>query len=232
MIKTLLCVIFDRSGSMSGKEKDVVGGVNTFIEQQKKLPDEAVIQLVRFDDQYEVFRPAEPLAETKPIAMEDYVPRGSTALLDAIGRTLNSLDDVWKKFNPERAIVTVITDGYENASREFSKSKIKDMITSRESSGKWSFIYIGAAVDAFTEANAMGFSASNTAQYSGTAKGTQAVFAAASLSVRHMRGSGSNNANLGGVIPDAEEDDDKKQAAPSAWKAPEENKPWSPPAAE
>jgi hypothetical protein len=212
-MKTLLCLIIDRSGSMTGKEEDVVGGVNNFITDQQKLPDPAVIELIRFDHEYDVFQPACDLKDAQPLKREDYIPRGSTALLDAVGRTLGSLDEVWAKHQPDRAIVVIITDGHENASREFTKSKIKAMIETREASGKWAFLYFGADAAAFAEAGGIGISMTNTASYSNTSIGTQSAYGAMGQSVTNMRRTGSTNANLGGAVPET--------LQPTSWTPPD-----------
>jgi uncharacterized protein YegL len=215
-MQTMLSLILDRSGSMQGKEDDVIGGVNAFIIEQKMLPDEAVISLVRFDEEYEEFRPTAPLKDAKLIDAEDYQPRGSTALLDAVGRTLLALDAAWKQYQPQRAIVVIVTDGHENASHEFTLAQIKEMIEGREKSGKWAFLFLGADVNAFAEAGAMGIAAHNTAGYANTRVGTRSAYAAATASVAKMRMTGSSNAGLGGQLPEA----DPVQPTPAAWTTP------------
>lgn len=204
-MKTMICLILDRSGSMSGREDDVVGGVNTFIVEQQKLPDPASIALVRFDaEAVERFREMQPLAEVKPLTRADFVPRGGTPLLDAIGRTVAQLDIDWVSERPERAIVMIVTDGQENASREYSKEKIREMITSREASGLWGFVYLGANVDAFAEAGALGMRASNTAGFTSSAAGTRSAYGVSGQSVFNMRSSGVMDANLGRNIAENE----------------------------
>lgn len=224
---------------MAGRENDVIGGVNTFLDEQKKLPDPAAIAFVRFDDQAtERFRPMQALNECKPLTVDEYQPRGGTPLLDAVGRSIAAMDDDWKNEKAERAILVIVTDGQENASREYSKQKIKEMIKARQDSGKWAIIYLGANVDAFAEASSMGIQAANTAGYVNSAMGTKAMYAAASNSVGVMRSSGRMSAdNLGGNI---EEDgtvtktETRAAAAPtSATWVPPISTPmqiWTPPA--
>lgn len=245
-MKAMICLILDRSGSMAGREADVIGGVNTFIEEQKKLPDPASIAMVRFDSEgVERFRKMGSLAEAQPLTAADFVPRGGTPLLDAIGKTLVDLDGDWKAEQPERAILVIVTDGQENASREFTKPKIREMIQARQDSGKWAIIYLGANVDAFAEAGTMGIAAQNTAGYMNTAAGTQAVYGEASLSVKHMRSTGATlSTNLGRNIP--EDDGATKLVAPTmqvpapafvpqpntpTWTPPQSAKAWTPPQA-
>lgn len=202
-MKTLMCLVLDRSGSMAGKESDVIGGVNKFIADQQAIDGEAVISMVRFDDHYENFRPAHDLRLAQHITDADYSPRGGTALLDAIGRSLRELDAAWTAHHPSRAIVVIVTDGQENASREFTKPVIKGMIEAREKSGLWSFIYLGADVNSFADASALGIARHNTSTYDNTAAGTRATYATASASVGTMRMTGSTNAHLGGHISGA-----------------------------
>ena len=212
-MKTMICLILDRSGSMGGRETDVINGVNSFLEEQKKLPDPASIAFVRFDSEaIERFRPMQSLAEVKPLTREEYQPRGGTPLLDAVGATITKLDDDWKTEKPERAIVVIVTDGAENASKEYTKAKIQALVKARQDSGMWAFIYLGANVDAFAEGGAMGIHAANTAGYQNTAAGTKSLYATASASVKHMRMSGATVAhNLGGNIG---EDGSLDMAAP------------------
>lgn len=201
-LKTMICLILDRSGSMSGRENDVVGGVNTFIEEQKKLPDPASIAFVRFETGHiERFRPMQALSEVKPLTRAEYVPSGGTPLLDAVGSTITALDEDWKAEKPDRAIVVIVTDGEENASKEYTKAKIQALIKARQDSGLWAFIYLGANVDAFSEAAAMGINLSNSAGYQNTSAGTKSLYATASASVGRMRMTGATVAhNLGGNI--------------------------------
>lgn len=223
----MICLILDRSGSMRGREEDVIGGVNTFLDEQKKLPDPASIAFVRFDEEAtERFRPMQALAECKPLDASEYQPRGGTPLLDAVGKTIAQLDEDWKAEKPDRAILVIVTDGQENASREYTKAKIQEMVKARQDSGKWAFIYLGANVDAFAEAGAMGIMASNSAGYKNTARGTRAMYGAMSASVGHMRATGQTVAeNLGGNI---EEDGSLSHVAPNP-NAGAAAQPWTPP---
>jgi uncharacterized protein YegL len=228
-MKTMICLILDRSGSMAGREKDVIGGVNTFIDEQKKLPDPASMAFVRFDtESIERFRAMQPLEECEHLKVDDFLPRGGTPLLDAVGGTITALDADWKSEKPDRAIVIIVTDGEENSSKEFTKEKIQAMIKARQDSGLWAFIYLGANVDAFHEAGRLGVAASNTAGYTATAAGTKHMYRKLSDSVGVMRASGSTfahnlaSANLG------EGDDEPPQSAVAPPVAPP-TPTWSPP---
>jgi uncharacterized protein YegL len=209
-MKTMICLILDRSGSMHGRESDVIGGVNNFIDDQKKLPDPASMAFVRFDSEaIERFRDMTPLEKVEHLQKADFQPRGSTPLLDAVGRTITVLDEDWRKEKPERAIVIIVTDGFENASQEYKKEKIKAMIKARQDSGLWAFIYLGANVDAFDEAAAMGIPMSNSAGYTASFAGTAKMYKTVSDTAVKMRATGQTVAdNLGrdlGEEPDIPE---------------------------
>lgn len=215
-MKTLICFVLDRSGSMEGRQTDVIGGCNKFITDQKALKDPASVAFVRFDTVIERFREMTPLEDVKSLVAEDYVPRGSTALLDAIGQTINQLDKDWVNEKPDRAIMVIVTDGYENASTEFKKDKIKRMIQAREKSGKWAFIYLGADVDAFAEAATLGVNLSNTAGFTKSVKGMSAAYDTVSASVSMMRSSGSTVAHNLGKANIGEADDATSINTPGA----------------
>src|SRR5690606_9280578 len=126
-------------------------GFNAFLADQQKIETPAVLSLYQFDDHYEPNYEKAALSEAKPLNTETYVPRGSTALLDAIGRTINAVE----ARKPAKAVIVIITDGHENASREFSATKIKAMIDEKTAAG-WSFVYLGANQDAITVASQYG----------------------------------------------------------------------------
>lgn len=190
-MKVLIASLIDVSGSMSGKEADVIGGVNSFLEAQKEVPGEAYITLVKFDHEYIPIYSKVDLKEARSINSSDYMPRGNTALLDAMGRLIHELDHQMAETGAERVILTVTTDGFENASKEFTKAKIKDMVATREATKKWTFLYFGADPSAFSEATSMGFSVDNTVQYQNTNRGTHDAYATMNCSVTNLRNYGS-----------------------------------------
>lgn len=200
------------------------------------MPDPATLAMVRFDTEaIERFRPMIDLQKVEPLTGSDFQPRGGTPLLDAVGQTITALDADWKKEQPERCIMVIVTDGEENSSREYTKGKIKELIQSRQDSGKWAFIYLGANVDSFAEAGSMGISVFNTANYHNTVAGTQSMYSASSATVKHMRATGATLAtNLGGTI---EEDGTVVKSVPAnsipqkveAWQAPVTQQTWVPP---
>lgn len=190
--------ITDRSGSMADIRNDVIGGFNTLVEEQKKLPGEARLTYVQFDDQYDVVYAAKDIQDVPPLTLETYVPRGCTALLDAIGRTLNDQGRrIAKEGWAEKVIVCIRTDGYENASKEYKLDTIKQMIKHAENHG-WVFIFTGADQDGFAAASNLGIAGSlrHATSYSKSdPMGTQASYASVSVSIRNLRSdTASNNA--------------------------------------
>lgn len=138
-------------------QSDAEGGLNRFVEDQKKLPGEAVFTLVQFDNEYEFVHRAVPIAQVPHCSL---VPRGSTALLDAVGRAIVETGERLAKMaesdRPGLVVFVILTDGQENSSREFSKSKVQEMISHQQDVYKWQFIYLGANQNAFAEAGDLG----------------------------------------------------------------------------
>lgn len=161
-----ILLIVDRSGSMCSCRTDAEGGINTFIEEQKKVPGEARLTLVQFDTEYDFVHRAMPIHEVPPYTL---VPRGSTALLDAIGRGVNEtgkwLADTPEALRPGLVTVVIVTDGQENASREFSKAKVREMIAHQRTKYSWKFLFLGADENAVAQGVGLGINASAAAQY-------------------------------------------------------------------
>ena len=186
----IVCII-DRSGSMSVLVNDAIGGFNSFLADQKKQPGEAYLTFIQFDNEYEVVHENKPIKDVPALTADTYRPRGSTALLDAIGKTI---DDVGRRLTntpddkkPEKVIVVILTDGEENASHIFKRGEIKEKIKHQEEKYSWTFLYLGANQDAFAEASSMGICACNTATYPTTSKGITDVYGTISCSVTNLR---------------------------------------------
>lgn len=180
-----ITVVLDRSGSMNVCQSDAEGGLNRFVEDQKKLPGEAFFTLVQFDNEYEFVHRAVPIRNVPHCSL---VPRGSTALLDAVGRAIVETGERLAKMpeadRPGLVVFVILTDGQENASQEFSKKKVQEMISHQQGVYKWQFIYLGANQNAFAEAGDLGIvgSIANTTEL------TQRVaFASASANTARMR---------------------------------------------
>jgi len=176
-----ILIIADRSGSMSSIESDAVGGFNTFLTEQKAVEGDANLTLVLFDDQYEVKLNSVPLAEVQPL--KTIGPRGMTAMNDAIGKAISTL----MQKNPEKAIICIITDGMENASKEYNNYQIKEMIQKAEGEKGWQIVYLAANQDAFEEGASRGIS--NNINFRATADGVSAAYVDMSQTVASYRAS-------------------------------------------
>lgn len=186
-MNTEIIVITDRSGSMSSLVADVIGGFNRFLKEQQGVPGEARMTYTQFDGEYQVVYQAKPLAEAPLLDEATFVPRGSTALYDAVGRTLNEQakrihDEGWA----ELVVVQIITDGGENASREYTREKVFDMMKHVQDKG-WKVLFLAANQDAFATGASLGIAGSTTANYNATKSGTAAAYGATSMAVTSMR---------------------------------------------
>ena len=196
-------VVLDRSGSMQSCRTDAEGGVNTFIEEQKKHPGECSFSLVEFDTEYNFVHKAKPIADVTPYKL---VPRGSTALLDAVGRAINEtgerLASTKEDDRPSLVVFVIVTDGMENSSKEFTRSQIKEMIERQRNEYNWQFTFLGANQDAFAEAGSIGIAAASVGQYS-THK-TSGAFVAAASNVRRMRSARASGQEVDNTYTSAE----------------------------
>ncbi|MBR5518302.1 MAG: VWA domain-containing protein [Clostridia bacterium] len=179
---TELVFILDRSGSMSGLEDDTIGGYNGLLEKQKKVDGEARVTTVLFDDGYEVLHDHADITKVESITDREYFARGSTALLDAIGKTISTVGKRHKYAPdseiPQKTMVVIITDGHENASREYRLQEIKAMVERQQQKYGWEFLFLGANMDAISTASSFGISADRAATYCPTSSGTRANFKA------------------------------------------------------
>jgi uncharacterized protein YegL len=190
----LVCVL-DRSGSMENIRQDAIGGFNAFLAGQRKVAGTAAVTLVLFDNEYEVVHAAVDLSVVQDLTAKTFVPRGSTALLDAVGRTINDVGARLAKMDeqdrPEKVMVCILTDGQENVSREFTTAKIKDMIEHQRTKYSWEFAFLAANQDAFATAGSLGINSSFTANFVATGAGTRQAYACLdSMAVGYRKGSG------------------------------------------
>jgi uncharacterized protein YegL len=190
---TELVFILDRSGSMSGLESDTIGGYNALLEKQKKEVGEAVITTVLFDDKYELLHDRINIRGIVPITDREYYVRGSTALLDAVGKTINKIGNAQKHTaedeRAEHVMFVITTDGMENASCEFSYAKVRKMIENQKSKYGWEFIFLGANIDAIATAERFGISEDRAANYNADSEGTSLNYAVISETVSCLRAS-------------------------------------------
>lgn len=158
--KTKIVAILDRSGSMSSCKHATITGFDEFINGQKELDGEAFLTLAQFDDQYEIVYDNTNIQHVSSIS-RFYQPRGMTALLDAIGRTIDNVKD---DDNFDRVLCVIITDGMENASREYNRRSVKSLVTKKEKSN-WEFVFLGANMDAVAEGMSFGMKGGSAATY-------------------------------------------------------------------
>ena len=188
---TVIACVLDRSGSMRQVAEDSIGGFNTFLEDQKKLDGEAKVSVVLFDHEYEVLHDFVDLKDVPTLDSETYVPRGMTALLDAVGRTVDDIGDKLKKMKekdrPENVVFVILTDGYENQSVEYKVEQIKNMIDHQQDKYNWSFVFLGANQDAFSAATSFGIKDQFVSNYTGDSMGTKHAYGAMSASVGAIR---------------------------------------------
>ena len=192
---TELVFIIDRSGSMSGLEDDTIGGFNAMLQEQQDVEGEAVVTTVLFDDRYELLHDRINIQAVAPLTRKDYTVRGSTALLDAVGRTIHKIKKIQRAtredFRAEKVLFIIITDGQENASRHYTADMIKERIEHQKQKYGWEFCFFGANMDAIAEAGKIGIAADRARNYFADACGTQAAYTAMSAISSAFRKNGS-----------------------------------------
>lgn len=188
---TELVFILDKSGSMSGLEKDTIGGFNSLLDQQRKVDGECVITTVLFDNRYELLHDRIDIRAVQPITGKEYFVGGSTALLDAIGKTIHKIEAVQKNttedYRAEKVMFVIITDGEENASRNYSSMQIREMIQRQKERYGWEFIFLGANIDAVETAGRFGIDADRAVDYVPDGEGTELNYRMMSETVATFR---------------------------------------------
>ena len=186
-----IVLIIDKSGSMDAIKDDAIGGFNSFLSEQKNIDRSANVTFALFDDRYQLIHDGKDIQEVENLTKSTYQPSGMTALLDAVGRTVDRvgerLDALPDSEKPENVIVFILTDGMENASSDYKKDQIKEMIEHQQSKYDWEFIYGGANQDAFAEAGGMGIKAENTFDFEATGEGTRKAYESSSDMVASYR---------------------------------------------
>ena len=173
---TEMVFILDRSGSMYGLEKDTIGGFNSMLGKQKNQDGDAFVTTVLFDHEYKIVHDRLAVNEVPEMTANDYQVRGSTALIDAIGKTIRHIANIHKYARkedvPENTIFVIITDGMENASREFTSDKVKTMVEHEKQKYGWEFIFLGANIDAVETAKHFGIESNRAVNYNCDSQGT------------------------------------------------------------
>ena len=188
---TELVMILDRSGSMSGLENDTIGGYNGMLKKQRETKGEVLVSTVLFDHNIEVLHDRVPLDKVPAITEKDYYVRGSTALLDAVGRAIHHIGTIHKyareEDRPEKTIFVITTDGMENASQEYSYDRVKEMVERQKEKYGWEFLFLGANIDAIETAGRFGISADRAANYNSDHEGTALHYEVLADAVSDMR---------------------------------------------
>lgn len=190
---TELVFLLDRSGSMGGLESDTIGGYNALLEKQKSVPGEAIVTTVLFDDHYELLHDRTTIQGIRMITGQDYYVRGSTALLDAIGKTISKIASAHQHTDesqrPGKTLMVITTDGLENASREFTYQKVRQMIEHQKQEFGWEFLFLGANIDAISAAGKFGIAADRAVNYHADSAGTRLNYEVLSNAASCLRAS-------------------------------------------
>ena len=192
---TELVFILDRSGSMAGFEADTIGGFNSTIEKQRKQDGKVYVSTVLFDNVSEVIHDRVDISDVKPMTDADYAVRGCTALLDAVGGAIHHIGNIHKYARPEdvpeHTVFIITTDGMENASHNYSRSRVREMIKRQQERYGWEFIFLAANIDAEETAENMGIRRERAVNYTQDKEGVEATYAVmceAITSVRKCKG--------------------------------------------
>lgn len=188
---TELVVILDRSGSMQRLAEDTIGGFNSLIENQRKLEGKCTVTTVLFDNKVEILYQGKNIKEVPTLTSKEYFARGSTALLDAIGITINEtnskISSMKEEEKPNKVLVAITTDGLENSSNEYSYSSIKSLIEEKKKKLGWDFIFLGANIDAIGEANKFGIERDMAMNIKATKVGQRYAFESINRAAYHAR---------------------------------------------
>lgn len=188
---TDITLVLDRSGSMGAVREATIESFNGFLESQRSGAGVATFSLIQFDDQYEPVYAVRPISEAPPLSRETYQPRGSTALLDAIGRTIEETGQRYAAMpeaeRPGAVVFVTLTDGLENASTLFTMARVNEMIARQRNVYGWQFVFLAANQDAIATAAGMGIGAAQAVTWAASPAGSAGVFAAMNVKMHKMR---------------------------------------------
>jgi len=194
---TELVIIIDKSGSMHGLEEDTIGGVNAFLDEQKKIDGQCFVTTILFDEKSHTLIDREDLREVKALTEKDYKAGGCTALVDSVADAIKHIETIHKYVRkedvPENTIFFVTTDGLENASHKYSSAELKKMIE-RKKEEKWEFVFAAANIDAVETAKTYGIDEDKSINYVHDKKGTGVMYSCVSECVSNKRMKKTSNA--------------------------------------
>lgn len=189
-LSDIICIV-DRSGSMDAIRSDAIGGFNTFLNDQKQQPGKATLSLVLFNHEYELVYDNIDITKVPPLNEDTYRPQGMTALLDAVGRTIdavgNRLAATPEPERPGKVIVAILTDGLENSSKDYARTKVAEMIRHQQQKYSWDFIFLAANQDAVATARDISIHAEDAFSFEATAEGVRNANLAMSREVSYRR---------------------------------------------
>lgn len=189
---TKIIFVVDRSGSMGSIVNDVIGGYNKFIADQKALKHGTCdVSFYQFDTEYDAVYENTPIDFVKDLDNTTFVPRGGTALLDAVGRTIDIVGEHLSKMNesdrPDKILFVILTDGEENSSKKFSTEQVKQKIEHQSNVYKWEFTYLGANQNAWATGTSIGIAYNKNLTYAANTSGSYAAFSSLSSNTRMYR---------------------------------------------
>lgn len=189
---THIALVLDRSGSMESIASDTVGGINRFLKDQQAVPGDCTATIVQFDtNSIDALRGISPIKDMALVNASEFQPRGGTPLWDAIGKTIVQTGDYLKSLpeaqRPDKIIFVVMTDGFENSSRDYTHAQVRDMIKHQTDVYKWQFVFLGANINSYAVGGAIGVSGLNTMNYASNSASVHAAYASTSSNVRSFR---------------------------------------------
>ncbi|MBQ6774191.1 MAG: hypothetical protein IJP48_09045 [Synergistaceae bacterium] len=197
--ETEIIFLLDRSGSMYICEEDTIGGYNSFLDIQRRSSSRAFITTVMFDNHYEILHNHIDIHRVKNLTEQEYFARGSTALLDALGKVISEVSKRQSEYEHQlkniKTLVVIMTDGLDNASRKYNIKEIYGMIHEQQDHHNWEFIFLGAGIDSVRTAQSIGISQDRAANFIKTSEGIRSKFDNVSQTVSHFRESGEINSD-------------------------------------
>lgn len=190
MNNTEIIFVIDKSGSMGALTGDTIGGFNSFVDSQKAIEGKATLTTILFDTTWKILHDGVDIHEVKAMTNSDYIAGGGTAMLDAIGEVINRVQDIHDELEeekPDNVLFVITTDGEENSSRVFKKSQIEKMIKHQTYGHGWKFMFLGANMDAVSEAESIGISRDWSVTYDWSTQGTNALYRSVNCTASAIR---------------------------------------------